>query len=158
MDCNIVNKEAFTVVARSRVFRYEDAMARIPGFWEEHYRTGGGSVICGMYGICLEEGGPEGSFEYLIADDLDPSREVPEGFVTRTIPPFTWAVFPCVGKMPQALQDLNRRIFSQWLPENGEYQMAAGINVEMYSDPGQFEKGTQDDRYYSEIWIPVKKA
>ena len=60
--------------------------------------------------------------------------------------------------MPQALQDLNRRIFSQWLPENGEYQMAAGINVEMYSDPGQFEKGTQDDRYYSEIWIPVKKA
>ena len=59
--------------------------------------------------------------------------------------------------MPQALQGLNQRIFSHWLPTNADYKIAAGINVELYSDASKFEKGTQDQEYYSEIWIPVEK-
>lgn len=86
-----------------------------------------------------------------------PPRRSPDGFTTRTIPAHTWAVFPCTGRMPQALQGLNQKIFSQWLPTNPDYKIAAGINVELYSDASKFENGTQDQDYYCEIWIPVEK-
>ena len=96
-------------------------------------------------------------FEYLIADNYDPAKEIPHGFTTRPIPAHTWAVFPCTGRMPQALQGLNQQIFSQWLPTPPDYKIAAGINVELYSDASKFESGTQDQDYYCEIWIPVEK-
>ena len=110
-----------------------------------------------MYGINMDESMGGSEFEYLIADNYDPAKEIPDGFATRTIPAHTWAVFPCTGKMPQALQELNRQIFSQWLPTNTEYKIAAGINVELYSDASKFEQGAQDQNYYVEAWIPVER-
>ena len=107
MDCKIMKKEAFTVLCRAKTFKYEDAVARIPQFWAEHFAAGGGKVVCGMYGINLDESMGGNEFEYLIADNYDPAKEVPDGFATRTIPAHTWAVFPCTGRMPQALQGLN---------------------------------------------------
>ena len=157
MDCKIMKKDAFTVLCRAKTFKYEDGAAGVPQFWAEHFGTGGGSVICGMYGINIDESMGGNTFEYLIADNYDPVRDVPEGFSTRTIPAHTWAVFPCTGKMPQALQELNRRIFSEWLPVNSDYKIAAGINVEMYSDASKFESGAQDREYYCEVWLPVEK-
>lgn len=38
-----------------------------------------------------------------------------------------------------------------------EYEFAAGYCVEFYDDPAEYEKGTMDDKYYCEIWIPIKK-
>ena len=157
MDCKIMKKEAFTVLCRAKTFKYEDAVAQVPQFWAEHFAAGGGKVVCGMYGINLDESMGGNEFEYLIADNYDPAREIPDGFTTRTIPAHTWAVFPCTGRMPQALQGLNQQIFSQWLPTNPDYKIAAGINVELYSDASRFENGTQDQDYYCEIWIPVEK-
>ena len=110
-----------------------------------------------MYGINLDESMGGNEFEYLIADNYDPAKGIPAGFTTRTIPAHTWAVFPCTGRMPQALQGLNQQIFSQWLPTNPDYKIAAGINVELYSDASKFDSGTQDQDYYCEIWIPVEK-
>ena len=152
MDCKIMKKEAFTVLCRAKTFKYEDAAVQVPQFWAEHFRTGGGAAVCGMYGINLDESMGGSEFEYLIADNYDPANEIPDGFTTRTIPAHTWAVFSCTGKMPQALQELNQQIFSQWLPK-----IAAGINVELYSDASKFEQGTQDQDYYFEAWIPVER-
>lgn len=157
MDCKIMKKAAFTVLCRAKTFKYEDAAVQVPQFWGEHFRTGGGAAVCGMYGINLDESMSGNEFEYLIADNYDPAKEIPDGFTTRTIPAHTWAVFSCTGKMPQALQELNQQIFSQWLPANTEYKIAAGINVELYSDASKFEKGTQDQAYYCEAWIPVER-
>ena len=157
MDCKIMKKEAFTVLGRAKTFRYEDAFAKVPQFWSEHFQTGGGSVVCGIYGISLDESEGSNEFEYLIADNYDPQAEIPEGYTARTIPAFTWAVFPCKGPVPQSLQKLNQQIFSEWLPANPDYRMAAGINVELYSDACQFEDGTRNPNYYCEIWIPVEK-
>ena len=95
------------------------------------------------------------SFEYLIADDYDPQKPIPEGFVTRTIPAFTWAVFPCRGAMPEAVQKVNEAIYTEWLPGTKDYKFAAGYCVEFYDDPSKYPKGTEDDNYYCEIWIPV---
>ena len=120
MDCKIMKKEAFTVLCRAKTFKYEDAAVQVPQFWAEHFRTGGGAAVCGMYGINLDESMGGSEFEYLIADNYDPANEIPDGFTTRTIPAHTWAVFSCTGKMPQALQELNQQIFSQWLPTNND--------------------------------------
>ena len=93
-----------------------DGAVAVPQFWAEHFAAGGGNVVCGMYGINLDESMSGNEVEYLIADNYDPAKEIPDSFTTRTIPAHTWAVFPCTGRMPQALQGLNRQIFSEWLP------------------------------------------
>lgn len=72
-------------------------------------------------------------------------------------PAFDWAVFPCRGVMPNALQDVNVKIYTEWLSALKEYEFAAGYCVEYYDDPTKYEKETMDDNYYCEIWIPVKR-
>ena len=157
MDYKIVKKEAFTVIANAKTFPYEGAKEIIPQFWQEHFQSGKGAVVCGWYGINIDMEMGQENFEYLIADPYNPQKEVPEGFVTRTIPAFDWAVFPCRGAMPTALQDVNTKIYTEWLPALKEYEFAAGYCVEYYDNPTKYEKGTQDENYYCEIWIPVKK-
>jgi len=93
----------------------------------------------------------------LIADNCDPSSEIPEGYVTKIIPKHTWAVFACKGAMPNAIQDANEKIFSEWLPNCKDYKIAAGYNVEMYTDVTDYPEGNQDENYYSEVWIPIEK-
>jgi AraC family transcriptional regulator len=157
MNYKIVEKEAFTVLGATRKFHYDTAKTEIPSFWTEHFQKGNGKFVCGMYGICIDESMGTDEFEYLIADNYSPEAPVPEGMVTRLIPKHTWAIFPCVGPMPNALQDTNHRIFSEWLPGCRDYELAAGYNVEMYDDPTKFSNGLQDEKYYTEVWIPVKK-
>ncbi|MEG1524528.1 MAG: AraC family transcriptional regulator [Clostridia bacterium] len=157
MDYKIVKKDAFTVIAAAKKLPYDNAQIEVPKFWAEHYQSVKNQTVCGMYGINIDEEMSGKEFEYLLADDYDGKSRVPEGFVTRTIPAFTWAVFPCIGAMPNAMPETNRKIFTEWLPGCKDYEFAAGYNVEMYSDPANYKNGVQDERYYSEIWIPVKK-
>ncbi len=157
MDYRIVKKESFAVMGASKRFSYEKAKSEIPEFWAEHFKKGGGKYVCGMFGVNIDENMGGSDFEYLIADVYDPSKDIPEGFVTRTVPAFTWAVFPCRGAMPNALQDINTKIFSEWLPALKEYEFAAGYCIEMYDDASKYPKGTADENYYCEIWIPVKR-
>ena len=157
MDYKIVRKEEFTVIANAKTFPYEGAKESIPQFWQEHFQSGKGAVVCGWYGINIDLEMGQENFEYLIADPYNPQKEVPEGFEIRTIPAFEWAVFPCRGAMPTALQDVNTKIYTEWLPALKEYEFAAGYCVEYYDDPTKYEKGTLDENYYCEIWIPIKK-
>ena len=155
MNCKIVKKSAFDVLCTERKFTYEEAQVKVPEFWNEHMQSGRNKVVHGEYGINIDENMGSKEFNYLIADDFA-GDEVPAGFEIHTIPEFTWAVFPITGKMPEAIQETEKKIFSEWLPNNGEYEIAAGYNIEMYSDPSKFERGTRDEKYYTEVWIPVK--
>ena len=157
MDYRITKKDSFTVIASSKQFSYENAKKEIPTFWQEHYASGKGEYVCGMFGINIDEKMGNEEFEYLIADIYNPAMDVPEGLVIKTIPAFTWAVFPCKGAMPTALQDVSTKIFSEWLPALKEYEFAAGYCIEMYDAANKYPNGMQDENYYSEIWIPVKK-
>jgi AraC family transcriptional regulator len=152
-----MQKDSFTIIGASRKFRYENAKEEIPKFWNEYFAAGNGKYICGMYGINLDADMTDDTFEYLIADNYNPAKEYPEGFVTRAIPAFTWAVFPCKGALPTSFQELNNKVFSEWLPANKEYEIASGCCVEMYDDPRNYPNGTLDENYYSEMWIPVRK-
>ena len=157
MDYKIAEKDAFTVMGVSKVFKYDDAVKEIPQFWSEHFQKGNNQFVCGTYGVNIDESMKGDEFEYLIADHYNPCAEVPAGFITKIIPKHTWAVFPCKGAMPKTMQDVNRKIFSEWLPNCRDYEIAAGYNIEMYNNPADYPNGTEDKNYYSEIWIPVKK-
>lgn len=157
MDYKIVEKEAFTVIGASKIIKYDVAKTECPKFWEEHFKSGKGKTICGMYGINIDESMGMNEFEYMIADNYLPCNDIPKGFIARTIPKLTWAVFPCRGPMPDALQNINNLIYSEWMTNNKDYVMSDGYCVEMYSNPSDFNNGIQDKNYYCEIWIPVKK-
>lgn len=153
MDYRIIEKEAFTVMGAAKVFKYDTAGTEIPKFWTEHYQTGKDKIVCGMYGVCVDESMGSDEFEYLIADNYTTSSEIPDGFVTKVIPKHSWAVFACKGAMPTSLQNTNQKIFSEWLPNCKDYEIAAGYNIEMYTNVADYPKGNQDENYYSEIWI-----
>ena len=157
MDYKIVTKDRFSLLGVSKTFSYEAAAVEVPKLWEEISRTGKSKLFCTMYGVSIDESMEGNEFEYLIADHYDPAREIPEGFVTREIPAFTWAVFPCKGAMPQALQEVSEKIFSEWLPGCRDYEIAAGYHVEQYDDPAEYARGVADGEYRCEIWIPVRK-
>lgn len=157
MDYKIVQKEQFTIVGVANVFKYGEAAEAVPKMWAEFSQSPLSQSICPLYGVNIDEEMGRNSFEYLIADNFDPTQEVPAGAVTKTIPAFTWAVFPCHGPMPQKIQSVNEEIFSQWLPGNTDYEIAAGYNIEMYADPAKYPQGTADKDYYCEVWIPVRR-
>lgn len=157
MDYKIAEKDEFTVVGLKRTFKYENAMQDVPKLWGEFHQMSAGKAICPMYGINADESMQGNEFEYLIADNYNPAMDIPDGFVTKVIPKFTWAVFSCKGAMPQVMQDVNKKIYSEWLPNCKDYEIAAGYCIEMYEDPAKYECGVQDENYYSEMWIPVKK-
>lgn len=158
MDYKIIHKDSFTVIGAVKTFQYDNAFKEVPAFWKEHHASKNGKIVCGMYGINHDESMAGDKFEYLIADHYEPGMTVPKGLVTKVIPEHTWAVFPCTGAMPKVLQDLNHKIFSEWLPACKEYEIAAGYCIERYDDPTKYPNATQDDHYYSEMWIPVKKV
>jgi AraC family transcriptional regulator len=88
-------------------------------------------------------------FDYYIA--VAPGRETPAGLVDYTVPECTWAIFECVGAMPGAIQELQKRIVGEWLPNSG-YEYANAPDIEVY-----FEGDQQSDDYRCEVWLPVTK-
>ncbi len=157
MDYKIIEKQSFKVIGTSKMFNSETSYEEIPAFWTQHYQLGNEKYICGMYGLCIEESKNCQEFEYLIADDYREDKNLASDFKVVEIPKNTWAIFPCIGSMPKALQTVNTKIFSEWLPNCTDYEIAGGYNIEYYSDINNYEKGNQDENYYSEIWIPIKK-
>lgn len=156
MEFKVVKKPSFTVVGYSKTINYEEGYKECPKFWDEHFMLGRGEEILGKYGLCIDEGIEEGKFKYLIVDDYVPSKEYPNDVETYVIPEHIWGIFPCVGPIPAALQGVNTKIFKDWLPNNSEYEIAGGYNIELYTDPREYPKGNQDENFYCEIWIPLK--
>lgn len=142
MDYRIVEKASFTIMGKCRRFSADTSYTEIPKFWQEHYENGGGEVIRGMFGACVDSDGK--SFDYYIADLYSPFGDIPEGCTTYTFSEGMWAVFPYEGECPKALQDVNTKIWSEWLPNCKEYKMRGNYNIEAYFAP---DKG--------EIWVPV---
>lgn len=157
MDYKMVEKDAFIVMGVSKVFKYEGAFKEVPKFWGEFFETGKNKTICGMYGINMDKEMGGNEFEYMIADDYDSKTQVPKGFITKVIPKHTWAIFACVGPCSKSMPEINQKIFSEWLPNCKDYEIAEGYNIEMYTDASKYTKGIEDEEYYSEIWIPIKK-
>jgi AraC family transcriptional regulator len=68
-----------------------------------------------------------------------------------TISAAQYAVFEARGALPDSVQQLIQKIYSEWLPTSG-YEYGGGSDIEVYSD-GDI---TSAD-YKSEVWVPVIK-
>ena len=156
MEYRVEEKPAFRVMGVSKMFSYETANADIPQYWDEIHVQAAVKPVEGMYGICFDEEMGGNRFRYMIADDLEEGKAGEKKLETYEVPRHTWAIFPCRGAMPLSIQEVNRRIFSEWLPA-GNYEIAEGYNIEYYSDSAEFKDGTQDPDYYAEVWIPVRE-
>ena len=169
MDYKITPMFPFKVIGFERIFDNETAYAEIPKFWDEICEKYAFNVYAGNapanpceqalvdncigeYGICIDDIAGD-KFRYLIAGKYT-GGEVPDGMVLYEFPRGEWAVFNCIGPIPEALQNLNTRIFKEWLPGNPEYEICGNANVEWY-DCINGEKTDPD--YHSAVWIPVKK-
>ncbi|MBR3400924.1 MAG: AraC family transcriptional regulator [Parasporobacterium sp.] len=169
MDYKITPMFPFKVIGFQKEFDMETAYAQIPEFWDEITGKYAANVFAGNapanpyeqavidygigeYGVCIDDLGSS-RFRYLIAGKYT-GGAVPEGMVVYEFPQSDWAVFNCIGPLPEALQSVNTRIFQEWLPGNPEYEICGNANIEWY-DPTN--KDTSDPDYRSAIWIPVKK-
>ena len=169
MDYKITPMFPFKVIGFQKVFDNETAYTEIPKYWDEICEKYAFNVYAGNapanpyeqalvdncigeYGICIDDIG-DGKFRYLVAGKYT-GGNVPEGMVVYEFPRSDWAVFNCIGPIPEALQAVNTRIFQEWLPGNPEYELYGNASVEWY-DCVTGEKTDPD--YHSAIWVPVKK-
>lgn len=163
MDYKIVEKDSFTVVGKSRKFLdSNDGTENVPKFWGECKRSGlYGSLVNELckgktgaitegesLGICVGE--TEG-FTYVIGVEK-PEGNVPKDLDMLTIPAATWAIFECIGAMPNSIQSLWKKIYEEWFPSTGYEQEYSIPDFEVYL-PGDMDS----DHYRSQIWIPIIK-
>ncbi len=157
MNYRIEKKDAFRIVGvkEHHELNVEENFAQIPAFWAKTVQSG---VFAQILGLLNQE--PKGilgvsscmngkDFDYYIAAPSD--MAVPEGLEEYTVPACTWAIFTCIGPMPSAIQTLQKRIVSEWLPNSG-YVYANAPDIEVY-----FEGNQQAEDYRCEVWLPVEK-
>ena len=155
MDYRIVKKEAFRIVGvRDPLLPdVEESFKRVPVFWQEVGQRGQIPAIAGLMnaepmgilGVSTCNGENEENFYYIAASTDKP---VPDNMFEFTVPENTWAIFPGSGS-PISIQELQMRIFSEWLPTSG-YEWANSPDVEVYLD-----NNPTDMKY--EVWMPIKK-
>jgi AraC family transcriptional regulator len=158
MNYRIEEREAFRIVGAKAHFdmNVEEGFAKVPQFWAQTTQSGLAAAICalpmrepfGLLGVSTCMNGRD--FDYYIAVATD--APVPDGMEAYTVPAATWAMFECMGPMPQAIQQLQTRVVSEWLPASG-YEYADAPDIEVYP-----EGDTQSVDYRCEVWLPVRKA
>lgn len=150
MDFQVKKMDKMTVMGIERRFVLDTAGAEIPKFWEEFFQKGWQKRVSPLLGCCFdEEGKPD--FAYMIGDFCAADAPVPEGMVKHEIPAYTWAQFHTEGKDGKDIQVLTDQVFSEWLPTNTQYEMAANMNLEVYP----CDKADWEDKRWG-IWLPIK--
>ncbi len=157
MNYKIETKEAFRIVGAKRnyIMNAEENFSEIPMFWNEQVQAGLIPKLCsimdgklsGILGVCSCMNGKD--FDYYISVASD--KPQPEGLEEYEVPGTIWAIFECVGAMPKAIQELQTRIVSEWLPASG-YEYSDAPDIEVYPEGDQ-----SSDNYKCEVWMPVTK-
>ncbi|MEL7568601.1 MAG: AraC family transcriptional regulator [Dehalobacterium sp.] len=142
MNYRIVKKESFKVVGvrEHYTMNLEECFAAVPLFWQKTIESGVIPRIlaqmdnepCGLLGVSTCMNGQD--FHYYIA--VATTKETPDDMAEYIVPECTWAVFECVGPMPIAIQELQKRIITEWLPASG-YEYADAPDIEVYFDGDQ---------------------
>lgn len=161
MDYKIIEKPAFRVIEKveSQSVADDENKNTIPDFWTRSHNDGTVQKLLEIatdktfiFGICYGSIPKDAkTFDYSIATMCDEYCTVPDGYRMSEIPARTWAVFECVGAMPDAMQNTWHKICSEFFPTSG-YKPTYEMDIEAYSAG---DMGTAD--YESEIWVPVTK-
>ncbi|MGN0621307.1 MAG: effector binding domain-containing protein [Porcipelethomonas sp.] len=158
MNYKIIKKEAFRVAGfkNSMPMTMENCFEKMPEVWKEFYDQDGEERLKaimqdkepgGILALTLCDNGEYGGCMIGTATDA----EIPEGMTETIVPATTYAVFECIGALPDAMQSIQERIISEWLPASG-YEYAPAPDIEVYPEG---DRHSAD--YRSEVWLPVIK-
>ena len=153
MNYRIETKDAFRITGVSVPLNkdIEKNFAVIPSKWQEIARDGTLQKLLGMM-----DTEPMGVLGVSTCNDTEPwryyiavsTKKTGEDLEEYMVPAATWAIFPGEGTN-QSIQELERRIVTEWLPTSG-YEYGNAPDVEVYLNPDP-----QNAKY--EVWIPVVK-
>lgn len=164
LDYRIETQDALRIVCKriGLPSRKELTFAEISDFWRQCLTDGTIPALCrylpgdNPFGACIlgaSFGGDARDLNFPYAIGVyyngEPVRE--KDFTIEEIPAHTYAVFRCVGSMPEAFNQLYQQIYREFFPAS-EYQPYDAADFEAYpagnvSNPG----------YSCEIWVAVEK-
>lgn len=153
MEYRIENKEAFRIIGVCEPLHreIEKNFEVVPQMWQNAVTDGTIQRLAdmingepmGMLGICICN---EENWRYFIA--VSSSHGIDSTLQEYIVPAATWAIFSGSGSA-QSIQELEKRIMTEWLPTSGyEYGNAPDVEVYLNLDP-------KNTKY--EVWIPVEK-
>lgn len=162
MKYSIEDWPAFEAAGFKEELRAEDAFKVIPKMWDD-------SLVDGRFqrlmDICMQadmrpsgvlgitEGdvaSVEGDLNYYLSVttyvDVEECEkfEVPEDIEIITIPAAKWVIINADGSVPEAVQNVYKTFYSQWLPSSG-YKMADLPVIECYMQ-----------NEHQEVWIAIE--
>lgn len=154
MNYRIENREEIRIVGISQPLHkeIEKNFEVVPQMWGKAAMDGTIPRLAGMMNgqpmglLGVSACGEEENWRYFIA--VASSAPAEDGLEEYRIPASTWAVFSGSGTN-LSIQELERRIVTEWLPTSGyEYGNAPDIEVYLNPDPANAQ---------FEVWIPVRK-
>lgn len=153
MNYRIETKDAFRIIGVSSPLhqQIEENFAIVPQMWQDAVTNGtleklGGLMDAPPMGLLGVSACSGEDWKYFIAVS---STKTDTDFEEYIVPASTWAIFPGAGTN-LSVQELERRIVTEWLPTSG-YEYANAPDIEVYINPDP-----QDAKY--EVWIPVAKS
>lgn len=166
MDYRIEKLEAFWVLCKRKTVGKpamgETATEAISSFWKECNEDGSIQKLCrflpkepklkGMLGICFSAEVTDTKLPYAIGVEYQGTPLTEEEFEAVQIPAYTYAVFTCKGKMPEAFAQTYQKIVSEFFPQNGRYEYGRSVELEVYPSDN-----VSDSDYVCEIWIAVRE-
>jgi AraC family transcriptional regulator len=127
----------------------------IPGLWDdlaretfEELNSLSDSRPYGVLGVFGEK--HDNGFDYWMAAST--TKPCPPHYQTVNIPAAKWAIFEGKGALPGSIQNIFKRLYTEWFP-NSEYERRWDIfELEWFSDGD-----AESDDYICEGWVPVVK-
>ncbi len=155
MEFRIEQKENIRIVGMSMPLHkeIEKNFAEVPQMWGKAQADGTIEKLItmmdcdpkGVLGVSVCNSKEEWKYLIAVASNLPINSS---DFEEYTIPSATWAIFAGEGA-GVSIQELQKRIFTEWLPTSG-YEYGDAADIEVYIDPNP-----QHTKY--EVWLPVVK-
>jgi AraC family transcriptional regulator len=153
---------AFKVAGISNRIKTDKAFELVPQIWDKAWKDGTMQKFmkffpdyrpAGFLGIAAGGGwGSSEEMDYILAvtnyvDTPDCTYiSAPAGMTEFSYPAATWVIINADGKIPDAVQDVYQKFYSEWLPNSG-YKL---------SDLPVFECYMQAN--HQEVWIAIEEA
>lgn len=157
MEYRIEKLPAFRIVGAKLPLSQSMAenFKEVPAFWNQVATDGTLQKI-----MALNTQEPEGVLGIsagFLSDFEDPNyyiavasnQPTPADLVEYQVNSFIWAIFTGEGPMPASIQELEKRIITDWLPSSG-FEYDNGPDIELYLDNNPINAKF-------EVWIPIKK-
>lgn len=153
---------AFKVVGISNRIKTDRAFELVPQIWDKAWKDGTMQKFmnffpdyrpAGFLGIVAgSKGGNSEEMDYILAVtthvDTPDCAYIPasEEMSEFSYPAATWAIINADGELPNAVQDVYHKFYSEWLPSSG-YKLSDLPVIECYM---------QEDR--QEVWIAIEET